>query len=196
MVLIEYNYEDLKFVWIDGFVPDYEEVLKKVKDIDTGYFGRSEIEFTKEELNKELLAYLTQMYCNDMIKEKYTEYRSCSTYLFAFENIPKPQYITNPAQEDFRDGSSVNNYRHTIFVIDYVECSGAPRCLDNVVKKAIENYGFRIREPETYKYLKHFEKSCKEILNRMGAIYHFPRLISEELLESLGFSKYSCAEYR
>lgn len=59
MVLIEYNFEDLKFVWIDGFVPDYEEVLKKVKDIDAGCFVRPAIDFTREELNKELLSYIT-----------------------------------------------------------------------------------------------------------------------------------------
>jgi hypothetical protein len=196
MVWIERNEEEFKLVWIDGYAPEYEQVLKKAKDLDRTFDNPERME--QHELYKELLSFIRYKYFQDRLVEKNKNLINCDTYYFTFqEENPKELFITELIRDELNEGERLgNNYSNIIFTVEFRDYNKElEEKVKGIYKDIINDFNFRIREPSTYKNIELYKRSCDNILSKMGQIYIVPSISCENLLEKIGFSSDSCGNY-
>ena len=190
MVWTEENWDELKLVWVDGYAPEYNEVLRKAQGLDRNFIRNEDID--KNELYKSVISLTKYRLLNEYLDEGFDQIKKINTFYFSSNNMRSELPITNIISEELNRGNYLgDNYSHIIFTAE-IPSNNLIDKIDIIYKKVLDEFEFKIREKHTYENIDLFQKVCKDILYRMGDYYQVPGNLCGELLEKLGFSSDSC----
>ncbi|NIO03993.1 MAG: hypothetical protein GTN74_05080 [Proteobacteria bacterium] len=178
MAWIERDVGERKVIWIDGYVP----TVKRLRQLEADIMKKTSFE-NGGGIFSRLLEQGRANYC--MRTPKRAPPGPCDQFYFQFVREP-PFTIFNRSfyKELVNEAEGGDGYRIILFSIDAEACPKGKECTSEL----ITGLDFDIRRPEAYEDYASFERSCAEILERIGEIYLAPCLVTEKLMEKLEFT--------